>query len=180
MNKFAKGSLAAGAGIVLLLGGAGTLAYWNSEVGLSGGTINAGELTLTAPEGEWAPNIETWVPGDEAVYTTDLTLVASGDNIQGTIELEEDSVVVTGDDADEFDIVFAPQADSLPAGVTYDEGSKSFAFDGPTGEAGSTIPVQVTVTLPFGEAAENRSQGAQVDMSSAKFIATQTAVGASN
>ncbi|QTV79202.1 SipW-dependent-type signal peptide-containing protein [Microbacterium sp. NIBRBAC000506063] len=37
MNRFAKGAVAAGAGLVLLLGGAGSLAHWNAQDALDGG-----------------------------------------------------------------------------------------------------------------------------------------------
>lgn len=173
MNKFAKGSLAAGAGIVLLLGGAGTLAYWNDQAELNGaGSINAGQLTLEAAEGAWAPEITTWVPGDESRYTTTLRLDADGDNIQGTIALDEESVVITGDDADQFDLTVSPTADSLPQGLTYDETTEAFTFEG-GGEY--EIPVQIEVTFPFGTEPTNASQGAQVDLSAVTFTATQTA-----
>lgn len=173
MNKFAKGSLAAGAGIVLLLGGAGTLAYWNDQAELGGmGEINAGQLTLEATEGSWSPEITTWVPGDESSYTTTLSLNADGDNIQGTVALDEESVVITGDDADQFDLTVSPTADALPQGLAYDEATETFTFEG-GGEY--KIPVQIEVTFPFGTEASNGSQGAQVDFSAVSFTATQTA-----
>ena len=48
MNKNVKGSLAAAAAAVLLLGGAGSLAFWNDSQTVAGTTINAGELKLDA------------------------------------------------------------------------------------------------------------------------------------
>lgn len=180
MNKFAKGSLAAGAGLVLLLGGAGTLAYWNSEADLQGGVIEAGTLTLEAGTGQWAPEITTWVPGDESTYSTTLQLTTKGDNIQGDITLDEGSVVIRDADgqpapelAKQFDIDFAPaDASALPATlVSYDEDSETFTFDG----AGETaIDVEVTVTFPFGDEPENAAKGATVDLSDVTFTATQT------
>ena len=48
MNKFVKGSVAAGAGMVLLLGGAGSLAYWNTSTDLGASAINAGSLDISS------------------------------------------------------------------------------------------------------------------------------------
>src|SRR5699024_4692180 len=92
MNKFAKGSVAAGAGLVLLLGGAGTLAYWNDSAELANGSINAGTLTLEADNDLLAASIAEqpalWVPGDEHTFSTELTLAAEGDNISGDLQLD--------------------------------------------------------------------------------------------
>lgn len=189
MNKFAKGSVAAGAGLVLLLGGVGTLAYWNDNVALNGGTINAGELSLEAGGGEWSQggttitDIEQFslVPGDELSYTVDLQLTAEGDNIQGTVELDRGSLtfldangVENPELAEEFDIEFAPVAGTLPdsKAVTYDPGTETFSFDGAGAYA---IEVEVAVDFPFDENDEqNQSQGASVNLDKLSFTATQT------
>ena len=178
MNKFAKGSLAAGAGVVLLLGGAGTLAYWNDSAELTGGTVNAGELTLTPVEGsgKWAPEITTWVPGDESTYSQTLQLVATGDNIQGTIALDKDSVVISKDDDNEFEVDFAP-ADELTAGLTYHEETQVISFDG---EGTYEIPVEVTVALPYTDKEQNGSQNAKVSFEGATYTATQTPAAGGN
>lgn len=176
MNKFAKGSLAAGAGLVLLLGGAGTLAYWNSEVDLQGGEIAAGELTLAADQAAFTQSdLGTWVPGDTHTYRTTLTLDTAGDNIQGTVELDKTSIKLTGDGADEFTVEFALEdaKASVPEGAEINVKDEVITFDG---EGQYTLPVTVTVAFPF-DAATNGSQGASVDLSDTKFIATQTAAG---
>ena len=182
MNKFAKGSLAAGAGLVLLLGGAGTLAYWNDSAELTGGTINAGTLELTATEGTWTQgatpigDIAQWtmVPGDELTYTADLGLLAQGDNIQGTVVLDESFVSITPAAADQIDVSFnVPEGASLPAGVTY--GDETFTFTQPSGDTAVEIPIEVTVSFPYDEDAEqNDSQGAVVELEKISFVATQT------
>ena len=181
MNKFAKGSLAAGAGLVLLLGGAGTLAYWNDSAELTGGTINAGTLDLTAVEGTWAQgatpisDVSQWklVPGDELTYTANLGLLAQGDNIQGTVTLDESFVEITGGD-DQIDVSFdVAEGGTLPAGVTYAD--ETFTFTQPTGESAVEIPIEVTVSFPFDTAAQqNASQGAVVNLETISFVATQT------
>lgn len=176
MNKFAKGSLAAGAGIVLLLGGAGTLAYWNSEDDLTGGAINAGTLELKADQEALdlssADQPELWVPGDEHTYSTVLRLETSGDNIQGEVELNKSSITVNGAGAEEFDVAMSVTGEKTPeeGDIDFNEATGKITFDGP---GPYTIPVHVTVTLPFGKATNN-SQGVSADWSKVSFIATQT------
>src|SRR4051812_29833136 len=46
MNKLVKGSVAAATGIVLLMGGAGSLALWNDSQVVNGGTVSTGELDI--------------------------------------------------------------------------------------------------------------------------------------
>lgn len=176
MNKFAKGSVAAGAGILLLLGGAGTLAYWNSQADLNGGTIDAGALTLTADDGTWDPAISLWVPGDSASYKTTLTLEAAGDNIQGEIKLDDDSVQIDSDAADQFEVAFEQSTDATIDGngtIDFDSTTETFTFTGP---GQYEIPVEISVSFPYDtEAEQNASQNATVDLSGVSFIATQTA-----
>lgn len=97
MNKFTKGSLAAGAGTILLLGGAGTFMSWNAEAGVDGGSVTAGHLRLAASEkpatwivdGEQVPDISSFqiVPGDIVEYTTHLELEAEGENLTAVLDL---------------------------------------------------------------------------------------------
>ena len=194
MNKFAKGSLAAGAGLVLLLGGAGTLAYWNDSEHLDGGTINTGSLTLDQPtdaESGWDQEIEIWVPGDKATYTTTLTLEAEGDNIQGNIVLDPSSIVFTGGKdateaelAEQFDVevefgtatITGGEGDLTPGDDTVVSTFDSGTFDGP---GTYKIPVSVTVEMPFSDpddpdTANNSAQGAEINFSELSFTATQT------
>ena len=192
MNKFAKGSLAAGAGLVLLLGGAGTLAYWNDSEHLDGGTINTGSLTLDQPtdaESGWDQDIEIWVPGDKATYSTTLTLEAEGDNIQGNIVLDPTSIkfpddknIATSELAEQFDVevefgtatVTDGEGNLTPGNDTVVSTFDSGTFDGP---GTYEIPVSVTVKMPFGDPADpadNSAQDAQIDLSKLSFTATQT------
>lgn len=169
MKKSTKGALALLAAALLLLGGAGTLAFWSDNADLDGGEIEAGTLELTAEEGTWSNELDLWVPGDDETYTADLVLLAEGDNIQGNITYDPTSIVLPSEGADQFDITLEP-ASSLPAGVTYAD--DVISFDGP---GTYTIPVEVTVSFPFLSEAQNDSQGVTVDLSEIAFTATQTA-----
>lgn len=176
MNKFTKGSIAASAAVVLLLGGAGSLAYWNDDAALAVDPINAGQLTIEASTGAWAPEINAWVPGDRSVYSTTLTVVAEGDNIEGTIELDLGSVEISPlGAADQFELTLGQgAAATVPDGadLTFNP-DQSITFDGPGTYA---IPVALTVEFPFSNDVEqNISKQASVDFTTVSFTVTQTA-----
>ena len=50
MNKSTKGALAASSAAVLLLGGAGSLAFWSDSQDVGSANITSGELDLSAPD----------------------------------------------------------------------------------------------------------------------------------
>jgi alternate signal-mediated exported protein len=92
MNRLFKGAIAGGAGIALLLGGAGTFAMWQDSTELgSAAQITAGELRFGAPDempravwtvnGQPVADIDALrlVPGDEVVITfEDVPVIARG------------------------------------------------------------------------------------------------------
>lgn len=179
MNKFAKGSLAAGAGLVLLLGGAGTLAYWNDSAELAGGTINAGTLTLEADNDSLQASIDqqpqVWVPGDQHTFSTELTLVTEGDNIQGKIVLDTAKLGIDGTGADQLtvDMALGDVTKTVAASeLSFDADTDVITFDGP---GTYTIPVELTVALPFQEDEQNASKNLTIDLEDLTFTATQTA-----
>src|SRR5699024_9808162 len=157
MNKFAKGSLAAGAGLVLLLGGAGTPAYWNSEVELAGGQISSRSLT----------------PDDG-----DRALTATGDHLQGTVELDpatEDLLPQLGTTYD-VDVVFGEDTTAADGFIVHEATAENpFGAAEFTGAGEYTFPVTITVTLPFGSEADNTTQAADLTLETVQFTATQTA-----
>jgi len=96
MNKLTKGTIAGAAGIVLLLGGAGTFALWNDSAAISGGTVASGTLSFGAvAPGTWkdiSPDVSggtgvpidgtfRTVPGDVLAYTSTVVVNATGDNL---------------------------------------------------------------------------------------------------
>lgn len=88
-NKLFKGSVAAAAGVALLLGGAGTFALWNDTVNLgTTGVIDAGHLRFASVgDGQWqingndigSPDDVAVSPGDVLTYTTEVGIIAHGD-----------------------------------------------------------------------------------------------------
>ena len=77
MNKLTKAAIAGGLGIALLLGGAGTLATWNSSSPIMGGTIVAGRLVVGTPlTGTWTVAHLNPIPA--STYGTPVGLTMSG------------------------------------------------------------------------------------------------------
>lgn len=131
MNKLTKGAIAGAAGIVLLMGGAGSLAYWNDSAtagpGAGSNSITAGTLTIAAVNsGSWtkafhnaagtqvvAPaavgtlsNVRI-VPGNRLVYTQTFNVTASGDDLFFTIG--STAGAVQGSSAAAADVALAAQ-----------------------------------------------------------------------
>ena len=89
MNKFAKGAIATGVGVILLAGGGGTLATWNQAQNASMGTVVAGDLNLVpvTGSGKWTNaknqtvNVASYkvVPGEVLTYTQTLDVTLAGD-----------------------------------------------------------------------------------------------------
>ena len=189
MNKLAKGAIAGAAGVVLLLGGAGTFAFWNSTANVAGGTIVAGNLLVenTGGAGVWTDqngvtvNIATYriVPGDTLTYTDDLTVTAIGDNLEATLDFAEGSIAPTvpGDAEDEALAGYLEDSAELDATGTGISGA-SPTYTIVAGAAGVTQVVTVTVELdfPFGAVAgaENDAKLGSVNLSNMAVTLTQT------
>lgn len=95
MKKSTKGAVAAAGAAVLLLGGAGSLAYWTATGTGTGGSITAGTLTLSSGTcGTWnyaagktgnGNPVNLFVPGDVVTNTCAFNVGASGDNLSATV-----------------------------------------------------------------------------------------------
>jgi alternate signal-mediated exported protein len=99
MKKSTKGALAASAAGVLLLGGAGSLAFWSATDTVSGIGVTAGELKLSAanctgwkfdgsettPNKAYVPATDKIVPGDVLTQSCDYTITAKGEHLRATI-----------------------------------------------------------------------------------------------
>jgi len=183
MNKITKGAIAAAAGVILLMGGAGTLASWNSSANAGAGqTITAGSLAVTAnADGVWkngattiTPSSFKIVPGDTLTYTQTFNVVASGDDLLFTLTATPGAIAA---------VSAANPADvALAAAVT---GSSSFSVAG-SKIAASTTPgtykvttagttvVTVTMTVAFPYASSNASQTGAVTFGNGAVTLTQT------
>ncbi|WP_066040282.1 alternate-type signal peptide domain-containing protein [Herbiconiux solani] len=186
MNKLAKGAIAGAAGIALLLGGAGTFAYWNDQAQVSGGTIVAGNLQVVndGTAGVWkdqtgsAINIATYkiVPGDTLTYTDDLTVTAVGNHLTATLGLGAQSIAgSTSATADTRLASYLTKNAVLAASGTGVTGTGPYTIT--AGATGVTSVVTVTATIAFPRGAEGEYNDAKlgsVNLSNMNVTLAQT------
>ncbi|MCC6270567.1 MAG: alternate-type signal peptide domain-containing protein [Microbacteriaceae bacterium] len=179
MNKLTKAAIAGAAGIALLLGGAGSLAYWNTSASLTGATITAGELTITANnDGAWsdadgAITIASFraVPGDVLTYTATFDVTAVGDNLTATVALTGDSIVGV------VEVPVAPENAKLASLLTKSTVVKvgGVVTNVVSPAAGTqTVTVSVSITWPDGAPVDdNDAMNGAVDLSGMTITLTQ-------
>lgn len=112
ITRTGRGVLAAAAAGVLLLGGAGSLAYWNDSETITGGGIDSGTLALTQEPGQvctdwtldaaggattYTPGVTLVVPGDVITKTCDYTVHASGAHLAADLTMDAASVTGSND-----------------------------------------------------------------------------------
>lgn len=177
MNRTTKGALAATTAGILLLGGAGSLAYWTGSHTVTGDDFSSGTLALTDADeaaASWTlngvavadPSAVLLVPGDEVALTETYDLAATGDNLQGTMDVT--GGVFSGTLADKV---------TTTATVTLEDGTSApIAADETFTEAndGDGVTVSLTVAFPFGTASDNTSQGMTLDLTDVVVSMTQT------
>jgi alternate signal-mediated exported protein len=146
MNKLVKGAIAGAAGIVLLMGGAGSLALWNDSATIADASVSSGTLAITASAGSWTGNPALMVPGDTATYTANLTITAKGTNLHSTLSIDPASI--TGTAALKGALVTSFTLGAVTGGTLTSSGTNQYEVAA-TQPAGSiTVPVTVTVSLP--------------------------------
>ncbi|GAB2449954.1 alternate signal-mediated exported protein [Conyzicola lurida] len=170
MNKLVKGAVATAVGAALLMGGAGTFAYWNDSVGITGGTIVAGNLSVvdaTPSDGVWTvqkdgtgtattvPAIASFVasPGDRFTYTKTVKINATGNNLVATLALTPGSIaaVTPATAANTALASYLTSTASISAtGTGISAGSVAGTYNVTAGAAGVTSrDVTLTVVINF-------------------------------
>ena len=171
MRKSTKGALATAAAAVLLLGGAGTLAYWNDSAAVPGGTIQSGRLELGTPDcgagwtldGGAAFTTQLLVPGDTLTKTCTVDLVATGAHLGADLVVDTPSWGATNGLTSEL----TTSATFVVNGVA--KAHVTSADDTGTGE------IQASVVVVFdGPAATNVSQGLTATLNAINLVATQS------
>jgi len=186
MNKSIKGAAAAAAAGVLLLGGAGSLAYWTATGTVAGGTINSGELTLTNPDCDpgvgtansvWMldgapatvfdPATQKIVPGDTLTKVCTYTITASGTHLEALLTTSTPAYTGTAN------ALTDGTAGSLTVTPTY----KVDATVGQTSifsaDSGETLEVTVVVAFPEGVTSSNTTQNLSAVLNNITVTATQ-------
>ncbi|CAA9362140.1 MAG: hypothetical protein AVDCRST_MAG47-227 [uncultured Nocardioidaceae bacterium] len=183
MRKTSKGMVAAGAGLVLLVGGGGTLAFWTETPSVPGGNINAGHMNLIPvgadngcdawllDSGEDAPvtytNGDPLVPGDVLTRDCSYTIRAEGNHLRADVVIADpvfndaDNVDPTKDDF--FDNLTVEVSDVVVGGVT----TSSFT------ELDDGELLEATVTVRFNGAAGNNTEDLTTVLENATLTATQ-------
>ena len=100
-----KGAIVTAAGVLLLVGGGGTLAVWNVQQNANVGTIASGDLDLATEPGVWTVagqadpiDISTYkiVPGDTLTYTQTVDITLDGDNLAANLTVVNPNGTNTG------------------------------------------------------------------------------------
>lgn len=147
MNKLTKAGIATAAGIALLMGGAGTLAYWNDSANLTGGTITAGKLDITSVSGgHWENSSGTTidiasykvVPGETLTYKANVNVQLEGDALQARLVLGSGSIATPAS---------ATAADTALVAALGSSATLSASGTGISLVSGSTYDIANTVTV---------------------------------
>jgi alternate signal-mediated exported protein len=162
MKKSTKGTLAAAAGAVLLLGGAGSLAYWNASATVNGGAITTGSLTLSAGTcgASWTYNngsaagqtVVKVVPGDQITKTCTFGVGASGDHLSATLSAPSTTAYTktpAGAGTDSLTVATTYTIDRTPV-ANLVNGDKLTSSDN-----GKTLTAKFVVTMPYGTTTVN-------------------------
>lgn len=184
MNKLTKGAIATAAGVILLMGGAGTLASWNSSATLGAGqTISAGSLALTpAANGVWKsgsttidPSTFKIVPGDTLTYVQTFNVAATGDNLLFTVAATAGTFTTTaGANNTALNAALTKSASYAVTGNSIAASTSANTYKVASGSTASTIVVTMTITFPYGTAGDNSTQLGAVTLNTGAVTLTQT------
>jgi alternate signal-mediated exported protein len=176
-----KAAIATGIAAVLLLGGAGTIAYWTGTGSATGTAVTSGELTVTggtcaawtyaASDGGGA--ITDVVPGDTLQTVCSITVSGTGDHLGVTATLDASSAAFG-------------ETNPLVSALTLSEGAVE--VDGEpvpdtgdgisiSGGATHTVSVEVTASFAYGDAtatALNNTQNLTATLNNITINVVQT------
>lgn len=176
MNKLTKAALATGVATALLIGGGSTLALWNDAVDVgAAGDITTGTLTLDATSGSWSEDPDQWVPGDSFTYTTQVSVVAQGDNLSSELSINPSSITGTPALVDALETTMT--VDAVQNGTMTAVPGQENVFAVAPADATSGTPVEATVTItvdfPSGSVSDLVAQGAAAELSALELRLNQ-------
>lgn len=167
MKKSTKGAVAAAAAGVLLLGGAGSLAFWSATDTVTGTNVTAGELKIDDADcTDWAfdgsevtanktydPATDRIVPGDTLTRSCDWTLTAVGEHLRATVLTEAPGA--TGDLAPALTVPFpVVTVKDAPVGSDYSDGDTI----GTITEHENGAVLTATQSITFNPGSDNSTQ----------------------
>ncbi|KQV76726.1 hypothetical protein ASC61_17915 [Aeromicrobium sp. Root344] len=182
MKKSTKGALAAAAAGTLLLGGAGSLAFWSDSDIIGGGTINAGHISITeAVPGtcastpfsfdaggtgantpgahDYVPGTSHIVPGDKLTKVCTFTVNASGDHLTANL------VATGGAGTGTLSTKTTTSADFTVGGNAQTVLTEA--------DDTKTLIATITVDFPYGVSSDNSSQDGALNVSAYTIALTQ-------
>lgn len=183
MKKSTKGALAAAASASLLLGGAGSLAYWSDNTVVDAGDFRTGNLRLDSSTCVSAPwtvtndiekrtgtvNLAAFraVPGDVLTKTCKVTVLASGINLRAALAITNAAQTVTASpEAVSGSVTPTPlptdvgvQGTDFTLTPTFKIGTQDVSGGFTVGNADQVVDVVLTVAFPLNAStASNASQ----------------------
>ncbi|RII95490.1 alternate-type signal peptide domain-containing protein [Clavibacter michiganensis] len=182
MNKIVSGAVAGAAGIVLLLGGAGSFALWNANATVAASSVSSGNLAISADTaGVWKditnggskvidPATYRIVPGNVLQYTSALTVTATGDSLAA--DLTYNPLSITGDPALKAAVTTKLDVTSTDASITASSTAAN-TFTVKPSTAASKVNVVLTVTFP---STATTGQNGTLSFDKLAFTLTQRAI----
>lgn len=176
MKKITKAAIAGTVGAALLVGGAGSLAFWTDtatgpqidiQAGqLDLGTVGAGTWTIqqnaasvspaqAGPPATFLPASDKIVPGDVLTTTVSVPVTLDGKNIKAKFDVVVKALVAGNATATTADTALITALNTGGVKVTKINGTAVAA--GVTSAnltAGATVPVEISVTFPWGTSGE--------------------------
>lgn len=172
MNRSTKGAIAAATAGALLLGGAGTLAYWGDSDPVTGATFSSGSLSLASADTCDVWNLDTGeaggqpfdpatgkiVPGDTVTKVCGFTIDAVGEHLRATVEA-------------------TPGTDSGALVPALDVAATNLEVEGATvteiTEADDGKELVVTVSVTFDATSDNTTQNLAGALDAIDIVTTQ-------
>jgi alternate signal-mediated exported protein len=186
MNKLTKGAIASAAGIILLMGGAGTLASWNaSSTAGASQAISAGQLAVNTPgTGVWTQGTSTTaidpatfkiVPGDTLTYSQTFNLAASGNNLLFTVAATSGALTATSASAADSKLLAQTTAAAsfVVTGGNIAASTSANTYKVTSNSGSNTVTIKMTVSFPYA-AADNLSMLGSVTLGTGAITLTQT------
>lgn len=176
-----KGAVAIGAGVALLLGGAGTYALWSDTEAVDG-TVASGDLDLTLGTAAWTLNgtpvaagtegTVRIVPGDVLQLTQPVTVTAIGDDLESTLTITEGLASIDGDTLLDENLTVDLALDTATATWATADAVTPNAYDVAPADA-AYAPVDATVTITFEDVVGQVATASTVDLNAVEFTLTQ-------
>lgn len=178
MKKSTKGAVAAGAAAVLLLGGAGSLAYWNATGTVPGGVFNSGELLITNQDCDpgagtgsvWTldgatafnPATDLIVPGDTLTKICTFDVTATGTHLVADLTVAG----ATDANGNALETALAPSGSFTVGGATVTSINSA-------DHNGDVLEATVVVSFPEGASPDNTTQDLAATLTNFVVTATQ-------